>query len=174
MKMSVPVTVLPWMMVMVMMVGDWACAQPNILFILVDDQEGFSPRYMPHLNEHIIEKGTTFKNYIMSSPLCGPSRATMLTSVYAKSSGLQGNHPPNGGFHMFHDSGYENNTVAVWLQQHGQYLTMKTGKYINGYGQLDPPNENQPTLFVPVLFLILQSCSAFSYANVWEGSAWLD
>jgi arylsulfatase A-like enzyme len=69
--------------------------------------------------------------------LCCPSRATILTGLYAHNNGIKGNKPPDGGFEKFRDEGLEESTIAARLQEEG-YRTTYLGKYLNGYGEDDP------------------------------------
>jgi arylsulfatase A-like enzyme len=72
-------------------------------------------------------------------PLCCPSRATILRGQYAHNHEILGNEPPQGGFEKFRAIGYQNSTMATWLQSAG-YRTIFVGKYMNGYeGTHVPP-----------------------------------
>jgi len=111
--------------------------KPNIVLILIDDVSvamidyALENNLMPNLQQHIIDKGTTFTNSFVSSPLCCPSRATTLTGLYPHNHEILTNrHTPsvNGGFEDFKDT----STVATWLQKVG-YNTGYVGKYMNGY-----------------------------------------
>ncbi|HEX2436119.1 MAG TPA: sulfatase-like hydrolase/transferase, partial [Solirubrobacterales bacterium] len=55
-------------------------AQPNIVVITTDDQSlsMMRGRYMPQTTKQIAERGATFTDYIVTTPLCCPSRATLL------------------------------------------------------------------------------------------------
>ena len=73
--------------------------------------------------------GTTFRNSYVSYPLCCPSRATQLTGQYAHNHGVLTDQ-------RFTDLD-SSNTLAVWLKR-AKYRTAMVGKYLNGYGVVDP------------------------------------
>ena len=73
--------------------------------------------------------GTTFRNSYVSYPLCCPSRATQLTGQYAHNHGVLTDQ-------RFTDLDSAN-TLAVWLKR-AKYRTAMVGKYLNGYGVVDP------------------------------------
>jgi arylsulfatase A-like enzyme len=108
--------------------------RPNVVVIETDDQTQESIRVMANVDKLLARKGTTFTNSFVSFALCCPSRATFLTGQYSTNSGVQGNRLPLGGYPKL-DSG---NTLAVWLRN-GGYYTALIGKYLNGYGNGNPP-----------------------------------
>src|ERR671916_2786515 len=112
-------------------------AQPNIIFILTDDLDYASAFKMPEIRSLLVEEGTSFESAFTSQSLCCPSRATILTGLYAHNSGIKGNKPPDGGFEKFVSEGLEEGTIAARLQEEG-YRTGFFGKYLNGYGNDDP------------------------------------
>ncbi len=114
-----------------------APARPNIIFILADDLDLASARQLPKLRSLLLEEGASFENAFVSYPLCCPSRATVLTGLYAHNHGVASNEPPNGGFEKFRDEGREEATIAVRLQEEG-YRTALFGKYLNRYPGDDP------------------------------------
>ena len=112
--------------------------RPNIVFVLADDLDYASAQKMPQIRSRLIEEGASFENAFVSYPLCCPSRATILTGLYAHNHDVKGNTPAYGGFQTFRDEGHEENTIAVRLQE-GGYRTAYFGKYLNGYpGEEDP------------------------------------
>src|SRR5918998_3116844 len=113
-------------------------AQPNIIFVLTDDLDYASAFKMPEIRSLLVEEGTSFESAFTSQSLCCPSRATILTGLYAHNSGIKGNKPPDGGFEKFHDEGFEEATIATRLQDEGGYRTAYFGKYLNGYPAGDP------------------------------------
>jgi N-acetylglucosamine-6-sulfatase len=107
-------------------------ARPNILFILTDDQDVETLRFMPRVQRLLAAEGLTFVNAFAAQPLCCPSRASILRGQYPHNTEILGNAPPVGGFEKFRDLGHENSTLATWLQAAG-YQTAMFGKYLNGY-----------------------------------------
>jgi N-acetylglucosamine-6-sulfatase len=114
-----------------------AADRPNIVVILFDDLD------VP-LAELTLDElgGVTFTNSFVTSPLCCPSRISLLTGQYAHNHGVHTNFPPDGGYFRSRDTGADRCTVPVWLQQAG-YTTGLIGKYINGYGY-DSVKEEMP------------------------------
>jgi N-acetylglucosamine-6-sulfatase len=111
--------------------------RPNIIFILTDDLDLASAQQLPKLRSLLTEEGASFENSFASYPQCCPSRATILTGLYAHNHGVASNEPPNGGFEKFREQGREEDTIAVRLQEEG-YRTALFGKYLNHYGEDDP------------------------------------
>jgi arylsulfatase A-like enzyme len=88
---------------------------------------------MPNVQQELAAKGVTFVNGYVTTPLCCPSRASILTGLYAHNHGVETDRPPQGGATVFKDS----STIAVWLKQAG-YRTALMGKYLNNYDALTP------------------------------------
>ncbi|WP_114784498.1 sulfatase family protein [Botryobacter ruber] len=74
-----------------------ATKHPNIVFILTDDQrwDALSFAGHPHLQTPNIDKlakeGVYFKNYFCTTSLCSPSRASILSGLYASAHGVVDN-----------------------------------------------------------------------------------
>ncbi len=71
--------------------------RPNIVFILIDDQRfdaasalGHPFLKTPHL-DRLIERGVLFENAFVTTSLCSPSRASILTGQYAHRHGVLDN-----------------------------------------------------------------------------------
>jgi arylsulfatase A-like enzyme len=107
-------------------------SQPNIILILTDDQDAASLDYMPQVQALLADQGTTFTNFLISMPLCCPSRATILRGEYGHSTQIMGNDLPYGGYFKFAELGEEESTCATWLQD-ADYQTMFVGKYLNAF-----------------------------------------
>lgn len=124
--------------------------RPNILFILTDDQRWdttdgtHSPAgafIMPGTRAELADHGIELTQAFMTTPLCCPSRSSILQGSYAHRTGVYRNSGVNGGADDFEDA----STLATWLQDAG-YRTSLLGKYLNGYPQLWPNNQ---TPYIP-------------------------
>jgi N-acetylglucosamine-6-sulfatase len=118
---------------------DDAAAQPNIVVVMIDDSNPHDGRlwsadYMPNLNELIVDRGIRFTDFHGEVPLCGPSRASLLTGQHAHNSG--GN--SNNGQQLDVTT-----TIATELDAAG-YHTAYVGKYLNGYKKLSPEKYDPP------------------------------
>ncbi len=109
-----------------------AGAGPNLVVILSDDQSPATldpgpPAVMPKLEARLRDPRDhwiRFTNAFLNTPLCCPSRATILSGQYSHHTGVRSNLDGD----RFDDS----STVATWLQAAG-YRTALVGKYLNGY-----------------------------------------
>jgi N-acetylglucosamine-6-sulfatase len=123
--------------------GRSAAAQqkrPNIVVIVTDDQTlaSFGSATMPATVGLMRRGGTEFGDAVVTTPLCCPSRATLLTGQYAHNHGTLSNTP---GYAALRDKA---NTLPVWLRRAG-YVTAHVGKYLNRYrASVDDPAEVPP------------------------------
>jgi N-acetylglucosamine-6-sulfatase len=113
-------------------------AQPNIVFILTDDQRWDETWAMPYFQADLAAHGISFSNMFVVNSLCCPARASILTGDYSHTTGVYGNGGTYGGFNSFHGDG---STIATWLHGAG-YQTALVGKYLNGY-------PGQQLLYIP-------------------------
>jgi len=110
-----------------------APARPNVLFIAIDDQNG----RLGHMGGHPVAKtpcldalakrGTTFLNAHCQSPLCNPSRTSLMVGVRPTTTGIYGLTPWFRALPEWKD--------RVTLPQHfkaGGYRTYTTGKVYHG------------------------------------------
>jgi N-acetylglucosamine-6-sulfatase len=107
-----------------------AAARPNIVVVVADDLDFATTQLLPRLPESMGRAGLTFSRAYVTTALCAPSRASILTGQYAHNHRLVYNEPPDGGFPSFRTQ--EASTVATWLKA-GGYRTALIGKYLNGY-----------------------------------------
>jgi N-acetylglucosamine-6-sulfatase len=118
-----------------------AATQPNVLFIMTDDQPESTLADMQNVQNLIKAKGRTFDNAFNAYPLCCPSRATIQRGQYAHNTGVFDNTADHdGGYETFDALNREQSTVATWLNAAG-YHTVHQGKYMNGFvdGVTKPP-----------------------------------
>lgn len=99
---------------------------PNVVMITTDDQSPRTviPEAMPNLFTKLQPRGTTFTDYVVTTPLCCPSRATLLTGQYGHNNGVLRNFYP--------DLKQQQNVLPSWLQRAG-YTTAHVGKFLNSY-----------------------------------------
>jgi arylsulfatase A-like enzyme len=107
-------------------------AKPNIVFILADDMRKDDLKHMPKTRSLLANKGMTFSNAFVSTPLCCPSRATIMRGQYAHNSGVWNIGGSSGGWQTYRAKGLERDNVATRLDAIG-YRTGLFGKYLNGY-----------------------------------------
>ncbi|KAI0133762.1 arylsulfatase precursor [Xylariales sp. AK1849] len=117
--------------------------KPNFIFIMTDDQDLHlnSMDYMPAVNKHFTEQGTTFDKHYTTVSLCCPSRVTLFTGRAAHNTNVTNIIPPFGGYAQFIREGWNDNYLPVWLQSEG-YNTYMAGKLMNGFSvdnYDDPP-----------------------------------
>jgi len=107
--------------------------RPNVIFIFTDDQPYHTTQYMPTVRDVLMKDGITFENGFSTTPLCCPSRASILTGEYVHNHQVYTNTWPQGGAKKFNDT----SSYAVWLKDAG-YRTAYLGKYLNDYDSLEP------------------------------------
>jgi arylsulfatase A-like enzyme len=106
--------------------------RPNVLVIVTDDQREATLNVMPSTRRLFEKAGTSYSQAFATSPLCCPSRASIMTGRY----------PHNHGVRRNEDAAnlVQESTVQYYLQQNG-YRTGIVGKYLNSWPEAtqDPP-----------------------------------
>ncbi len=104
-----------------------ADSRPNMVVVLVDDLRwddvGFGGHPFsrtPHL-DRIAREGVRFENAFATTPLCSPSRATILTGLYAHTHGITDNTDRSPASHqlvtfplLLQKAGYDTAFVGKW------------------------------------------------------------
>lgn len=111
--------------------------KPNILMIAIDDQNdwigclnGHPQIQTPHI-DRLAARGTVFLNAHCQSPLCNPSRTSVLTGRRPSSTGIYGLAPWYRDLPEFQDVV----SMPQYLRQHG-YRALTAGKIYHGnYGR---------------------------------------
>jgi arylsulfatase A-like enzyme len=104
--------------------------RPNILVILTDDQraEGtLTQETMPKTVNRLQKPGVDFRNAFVTTPLCCPSRASIMTGQYTH------NHEVTGA--VFGENMRFDSSLQAYLQQHDEhpYRTGLFGKFLNNW-----------------------------------------
>jgi arylsulfatase A-like enzyme len=106
-------------------------ARPDIIVFMTDDMRAGDWRVLNE-TERLIG-GTWFPNFVYSTPLCCPTRATFFSGLYAHNHGVKRN---RGGWDTFQKLEYD--TLATALDGVG-YHTAFVGKYLNSFDGTAPP-----------------------------------
>jgi N-acetylglucosamine-6-sulfatase len=115
-------------------VGDACPDLPDIILINVDDMREEDYLALPQTRALIQAQGTTYPNYLLATPVCAPSRASLLRGQYTHNHGVLRNDGANGGWATFTGNGADQSTIATWLRgATPAYRTALIGKYLNGY-----------------------------------------
>ena len=117
-----------------------AARPPDIVVVVTDDMRASDWQALPETRK-LLEGGTTFPNFFLTTPTCCPSRTSILTGQYVHNHGVLTNEDkgsPTGGITAFRRLGLENETIAHELGAAG-YRTAIVGKFLNGYKPDDPP-----------------------------------
>lgn len=109
--------------------------KPNIVFILTDDQDvflgGLTP--MKKTEELIGQHGIKFDNMFVTSPLCCPSRSSILTGQYVHNHHARNNSLSGGCSSSAWQQGPEKHSISTYMKSM-EYKTFFGGKYLNRYG----------------------------------------
>ncbi len=107
-------------------------AQPNILLIFSDDLNTRIGPYM-ELDKHtpnldrLASEGVMFSRAYCQYPLCGPSRASMMSGLYPASNGVLFNDDEPGSYKKITPSLKDHPSMAGFFREHG-YFTARVSK----------------------------------------------
>lgn len=109
--------------------------RPNILLLLTDDQDVLlgGTANMPFFDQHLTQQGTTLRNFFVHTPICCPSRSSILSGQYLHNNGVLNNSFSGNCDGPLWQHEIEQDTIGVFAQQAG-YRTGYSGKYLNLYG----------------------------------------
>ncbi len=114
-------------------------SKPNVLLIAIDDlndwigcMDGHPQAITPHIDS-LAARGTLFTNAHCQAPICGPSRASLLSGRYPHETGVY--NQPQGGDALASDSAlFHGKLLPQYFAEHG-YATFGVGKISHGYDQ---------------------------------------
>jgi N-acetylglucosamine-6-sulfatase len=111
--------------------GATVAGRPNIVVVLVDDLRadamsglGHPIAETPHM-DRLAREGARFRNAFVTTSLCGPSRASLLTGLYAHLHDVRGNtgrdlHPEDPSLHrLLQAAGYRPAFIGTWHRGRG-------------------------------------------------------
>jgi N-acetylglucosamine-6-sulfatase len=103
-------------------------SRPNFVIIISDDQryDGVGA-FMPRTQKRVFDEGITFERAYITTSSCAPSRASILTGLYARNHGV-----------VLNGKRFTKPSMAELLQSSG-YSTALVGKYMNTSDGLPAP-----------------------------------
>ena len=114
-----------------------AASQPNVLFLAIDDLNDWvgplqgHPQVKTPAMDRLAARGTTFANAHTQSPLCNPSRTSLMTGMRPSTTGVYGLRPWFREVESLRDAV----TLPQYFAKNG-YRTYATGKIFHGrYGR---------------------------------------
>ena len=119
-----------------LLIPAWLFAErPNVVLIISDDHAWTDYTFLgnekiqsPHIDK-LAAEGLTFTRGYVTTALCSPSLATMLTGLHTHEHGITGNDPVRGqNRDLWLDRFFENPMLPKLLADEG-YNTLHTGKY---------------------------------------------
>lgn len=127
--------------------------KPNVIIIYTDDQGsidvnsyGAKDLVTPNM-DYIVENGTSFTQFY-ASPVCSPSRASLLTGKTPQRAGLSGNAVPNSQLkkglpgtedtmaEMFKDAGYATAHIGKWHLGDAPEMTPNAQGFDHSFGHM--------------------------------------
>ncbi|KAF2885334.1 hypothetical protein ILUMI_20803 [Ignelater luminosus] len=112
---------------------DQKVTDPSFLMEIMELNEEIS---MPKVKSLIAKEGVTFNNAFVNSPICCPSRSTILTGKYMHNTYVYNNSLSGNCSSVNWQKNLEPYTFTTYLKNNGFY-TFYAGKYLNEYGHKD-------------------------------------
>jgi arylsulfatase A-like enzyme len=116
--------------------------RPNIILLTLDDadcelfEHSETAKHFPNF-QRLAQRGVSFSNLHVTTPLYGPSRVSLYRGQYAHNTGIRSNEPLElvsngfqGGFQAYRLQGFFEDDLSTWMKSSG-YRTMLVGKYLH-------------------------------------------
>lgn len=110
-------------------------SHPNVLFIAIDDLNDWvgclntHPQVQTPNIDRLAKRGTLFTNAHCQAPICGPSRASLLSGLYPFTTGVY--QQPTGAMNKDEEF-FDGHLLPQYFAQNG-YKTLGVGKITHGY-----------------------------------------
>jgi uncharacterized sulfatase len=117
-------------------------SRPNVVLIISDDHAWTDYAFMKHPHtrtpniDRLAEQGVTFTRGYVTTAICSPSLATMLTGLYPHQHGITGNDPVRGQQRSDWLDPFFKKPLLPKLLADAGYLTLHTGKLWMGKPEL--------------------------------------
>lgn len=111
--------------------------QPNVLFIISDDLNTRIGPYMdidqhtPHL-DRLAQRGVRFERAYCQYPICGPSRASLMSGLYPETNGVLGNDTRLGSYKRTTPALAKHPSMAGFFREQGYYAARVSKIYHMG------------------------------------------
>eukprot|EP00052_Salpingoeca_macrocollata_P025573 m.232969 g.232969 ORF g.232969 m.232969 type:complete len:540 (+) comp22451_c0_seq9:744-2363(+) len=127
--------------------------KPNIIIVLTDDQDALlnSTMKQPNLLRLVRDQGINFVHGFANTPVCCPSRSSLLTGKYTHNHGALNNSIDGNCTSPAWEAALEPDALAVHVHRQG-YRTLYAGKYLNQAhtpGGVPPQFKHDPFKYIP-------------------------
>lgn len=101
---------------------------PNVLFIISDDLNTRIGPYMD-INQHtpnldrLASEGVRFERAYCQYPICGPSRASLMSGLYPETNGVLGNNDQLGSYRVETPALADHPSMAGFFRENGYYTS---------------------------------------------------
>jgi arylsulfatase A-like enzyme len=108
-----------------------AASRPDFLVIVTDDMRDSDWQALTKTRQLVGDNGTIFPNFFTTTPICSPSRTSILTGQYAHNHQVVRNEGAQGGYDRFRQRNLGSVIIPTALRAAG-YRTGLFGKFLNG------------------------------------------
>jgi N-acetylglucosamine-6-sulfatase len=108
--------------------------RPNFVVVVTDDMRDSDWQALRKTQELINDQGTVFPNFFLTTAVCSPSRASILTGLYAHNHNVTRNSGRNGGMAQYKQRNLAEHSIPNALKQVG-YRNGLFGKFMNGMSE---------------------------------------